>query len=96
MDSKQLKRNSVAIINSAMKQYCGASYVNPSKKVIGYGDYKKLTRAQSDQGVVALVHACNLSGGSAVEMDLYRLVRNYLWHPEARAEINAVVKRYED
>jgi len=42
---------------------------------------------------VALVLECNLSGGSIGDMDLYKLVRCYLHSEEARAEINAIVKR---
>jgi len=94
MDSKILKKSSVAIINDAMKLYRGPSYVKPPTKVVD-GDYRRLTREQCDQGVVAFVHACNLAGGSGMDVDLYKVVRNYLWHPEARAEINTIVKRYE-
>lgn len=89
-----VKRRSVRAINKALKDYRGASYVEPPKHVVTYADYKKLSRHQSDQGVVALVHACNLSGGSILDMDLYKLVRTYLWDPLARSEINAVVRRY--
>ncbi|AIY39907.1 hypothetical protein LT85_0747 [Collimonas arenae] len=94
MSDKQLKQKSVAVINAALKLYRGPAYVSPPKKVVGYADYQKLTRHQIDQGVISLVHACNLSGGSVEDMDLYKLVRTYLWHREARAEINAVVRRY--
>jgi hypothetical protein len=42
-----------------------------------------------------LVLATNLSGGSVEnDVDLYKLVRTYLWDDEARGEINAVVRRY--
>lgn len=94
MNSKLLKKSSMAIINDALKLYCGPSYVKPPTKVVD-GDYRRLTREQCDQGVVALVHACNLAGGSGMDVDLYKLMRNYLWHPEARVAINAVVGQYE-
>lgn len=95
MDGKQLKQKSMGIINFALKLYRGLAYVKPPTKVVDYESYEKLSREQCDQGVISLVHACNLSGGSVMNMDLYKLIRNYLWYPEARVEINAVVNRYE-
>ncbi|MES2025264.1 MAG: hypothetical protein V4448_06890 [Pseudomonadota bacterium] len=95
MDDRQLKKISVADINAALTLYRGHSYVNPPTQVVDYENYENLTREQCDQGVIAFVHACNLSGGSVMDMDLYKLVRNYLRHPGARIELNAVVKRYE-
>jgi len=89
-----VKINSVAAINAAMKNYRGESYVEPPKKTVCIDDYRRLSRFQSDQGVIALVHAANLSGGSIDDMDLYKLVRTYLWDDEARSAINAVVKRH--
>ena len=94
MTDKQVKINSVAAINAAMKNYRGESYVEPPKKTVCIDDYRSLSRLQSDQGVIALVHACNLSGGSVGDMDLYKLMRTYLWDDVARTEINAVVKRH--
>ncbi|NHZ38584.1 hypothetical protein F1609_00160 [Massilia sp. CCM 8693] len=77
-----------------MKILRGPSYVKEPKKVISSGNYADLSREQIDQGVVALVVHCNLSGGSILDMNLYRLIRTYLWSPQARSEINAVVGRY--
>ncbi len=94
-DDKKLKKISVSNINAALTLYRGHSYVNPPTQVVDYENYENLTREQCDQGVIALVHACNLSGGSVMDMDLYKLIRIYLWHPNARAEINAVVGRYD-
>lgn len=82
------------IIADAMKNFRGNSYVKQSEKVVSYGNYNELSREQSDQGVVALVVHCNLSGGSVAEMNLYKLIRTYLWSGHARSEINAVVGRY--
>lgn len=96
MEDKQLKQKSVQIINSALKLFRGPSYVKPSTKVVDYENYEKLTREQCDQGVIALVHACNLSGGSVDNMDLYRLVRQYLWDLDARNEINKIIIKSED
>jgi hypothetical protein len=64
------------------------------EQVVKSGSYKTLSRHQIDQGVIALVLAANLSGGSMGDMDLYRLARTYLWSDEARTEINAVVARH--
>ena len=29
-----------------------------------------------------------------MDIDLYKLLRTYLWNPEARSEINAVVRHH--
>jgi hypothetical protein len=90
-DDQLSKRCSVTAINKALEGYRGPGYVDPPKKVVKFDKYKKLSRHQVDQGVIALVHACNLSGGSVLDMDLYKLVRTYLWSQEARDAINNVV-----
>lgn len=95
MDERSQKLQCQATINSALKNYRGDSYVEPPTKVIKSDSYEKLSRQQSDQGVIAFVHACKLSGGSVGNMDLYKLMRTYLWHPEARADINAIVSRFD-
>ena len=94
MTDKELKQRSVAMINEAMQLYCEESYVQPPKNVIGNGYYHKLKRAQTNQAVIAFVHALNLSGGSTYDMDLYKLTYGYLTNSEARAQINAIVTQY--
>lgn len=89
------KRIARKIIADAMRILRGQSYVKQSEKVISSANYKKLSREQSDQGVVALVAHCNLSGGSVGDMNLYKLIRTYLWSPQARTEINSLVTRYD-
>ena len=87
-----IKQRSVDGINKALEEYRGPAYVEPPKKVVTSDNYtKKLSRHQIDQGVIAFVHACNLSGGSVGDMDLYKLLRIYLWNEEARSTINDVV-----
>lgn len=93
-DNQKLKAQAQSLVAQAMKLFRGASYVMQPKKVIFSANYVDLTREQIDQGVVAFVVHCNLSGGSVGFMDLYRLIRTYLWSPLARSEINAVVGRY--
>lgn len=64
----------------------------PSVRV--YSDeYQNLSRLQIDQAVIAFVLHLNLSGGSVGDMDLYKLVRTYLWDEGAMAEINKIVER---
>jgi hypothetical protein len=88
------KKSAQAIIADAMKIFRGPSYVKQSKKMIGTNAYDKLTNEQLDQGVVALVLHCNLTGGSVSDMNLYKLLRTYLQSSDARTEINGVVGRY--
>lgn len=88
------KKAAREIIADAMKLFRGPSCVKQPKKVISSGNYADLSREQIDQGVVSFVVHCNLSGGSVDDMNLYRLIRTYLWNPQARTEINAVVGRY--
>ncbi|PWF44005.1 hypothetical protein [Massilia glaciei] len=92
---KTLKQEATIQINQALRLCRGQeSYVAPPNETVTCGSYRMLDRFQCDQGVVALVLACNLSGGSVNDVDLYKLVRTYLWDECARAEINAVVKRH--
>lgn len=90
-----LKLQVQAAINNELKVFCGGNYVEPPREVVDRNEYHRLSRLQSDQGVVALVLACNLSGGSIGNMDLYKLVRTYLWDDAARSEINDVVRHHE-
>lgn len=94
MNEKHLKLQVQAAINRELKVFRGGNYEVPPQEVVDGNEYHKLTRLQSDQGVVALVLACNLSGGSIGDMDLYKLVGTYLWSEQARAAINDVVKRH--
>ena len=90
------KKSARAMISDAMKIFRGPeSYVKQHKERVFSDGYDKLSRHQIDQGVIALVLECNLSGGSVSGgVDLYKLVRTYLWDPQARSEMNAVVRRY--
>ena len=92
-NDKQVKNIAKAKINKALRLF-RPSYVEQHVDGVDHASYKKLSRDQIDQGVIALVFECNLSGGSIMDMDLYKLLRTYLWSPEARAEINAVVKHH--
>ncbi len=78
-------------IQDAMREFSGGGRNEPPTQTVSYGNYKKLSRHQIDQGVIALVLQLNLSGGSICDMDLYKLVRTYLWDEEARANINEIV-----
>jgi hypothetical protein len=94
MGDRHIKLNVQAAIHREMEKFVAGSYVQQSEDRIYSDGYDKLSRQQIDQGVIALVLECNLSGGSVSDVDLYKLVRNYLWYPEARNEMNAVVRRY--
>lgn len=94
MTENQVKKaQAQALIAQALKLFGGESYVKQPEKVVSSASYGDLSREQLDQGVVALVVHSNLSGGSVGDMNLYKLIRTYLWDPRARTEINAVVGR---
>jgi hypothetical protein len=88
------KKSARAFIADAMKIFRGPSYVKQPKKVISSASYNDLSRHQLDQGVIAMVVHCNLTGGPILDVNLYKLMRTYLWSTQARTEINAVVGRY--
>ena len=88
---KQLKIKTQQIIQDAMKEYMGGEDWHPPRTVIDSAHYHKLDGRQINYGVGALVLQLNLSGGSVGNVDLYRLVRTYLWNEEARVEINKIV-----
>jgi hypothetical protein len=95
VSDKLLKAKAQEAIRSALEAYRGGGtglYESPPKETVAYGNYDKLNRHQIDQGVVALVLHLNLSGGSVADMDLYKLVRTYLWDEDARSKINKVVE----
>lgn len=54
---------------------------------------EELTRKGIDEGVLCLVLINNMSGGSVGNVDLYRLLHNYLLDKDTREQINAVIKR---
>jgi hypothetical protein len=93
-DNQMKKAQAQSLIAQALKFFRGASYVKQSKKVISSGNYGDLSREQIDQGVVAFVVHCNLSGGSVGAMNLYKLIGTYLLNPLAQSDLNAVVGRY--
>lgn len=93
-DNQKLKAQAQSLFAQAMKLFREESYVKQSKKVISSASYGDLSRHQLDQGVVALVVHCNLSAGSVGDMNLYKVLRTYLWNARARIEINAVVTHY--
>ncbi|MET3122000.1 hypothetical protein AAKU67_001593 [Oxalobacteraceae bacterium GrIS 2.11] len=94
MTNREPKLQSQALINEAMKIYRGESYVEPPKNIIDSGSCHTLSRQQSVQGVIALVHALNLTGGSGGDVDLYKLNYGYLTNPEVRAQINSILRQY--
>ena len=94
IDEKINKKKAQVIINDAMKICQGPSFVKQSRKCVDNASYNKLTEEQLNQGVVGLVIHLNLSGGSVDDMNLYKLLRTYLWNPDARSSINAVVAQH--
>jgi hypothetical protein len=88
---QQLKTKTQQTIQAAMREFREGGVFDPPNEVIDSAHYNKLTRLQIDQGVIAMVLQLNLSGGSVGEVDLYRLIRSYLWDEETRVEINKIV-----
>lgn len=93
MDTRQEKQRSIDAINCAIREFRQDSYIEPPTDAVSYGEYKKLTRLQIDQGVIAFVHACNLRSGSVVDVDLYKLLRCYLQSEEARHQMNFIIEQ---
>jgi uncharacterized protein YqfA (UPF0365 family) len=88
------RRKAVRRINQALKDRREGEYVQPSHEVVHSDQYKRLTRLQIDQAVIAFVLAANISGGSIGDMDFYKLARAYLWDEKAREKINYVVDEH--
>lgn len=89
----QIKLDAQAVIHGALKSLKGSAYVKQPINRVSITQYKQLSRLQIDQGVVALVLECNLTGGSVGDVDLYKLVRCYLHNEDARIAINEIVNR---
>ena len=80
-------------MNSALNEYMEGTFIEPPAERVGFDEYHRLSRFQIDQGVVALVHVCNLTGGSVGDVNIYKLMRVYLLDADARAAINAIVEQ---
>ncbi|WP_449412068.1 hypothetical protein [Pandoraea soli] len=81
-----------AMILKGIKRGWPEFYVEPPAQELTSGACHNLTRQQIDNGVRALVLTCNLSGGSAGDVQLYELLQTYLRNPAARHELNDVVQ----
>lgn len=80
------------MLNRILKQRLGGWYVEPPRTRVQFDQMHRLDRRQIDQGVIALKLACNLEGGSiGDDINLYKLVNNYLRHADAREKINRIV-----
>ena len=88
---RNVKRKAQELIQGAMKLYRGESYVQMPQYSVSSEELHTLNRLQIDQGVVAMVLHLNLAGGSLGCMNLYTLVRTYLWDEDARAAMNVIV-----
>ncbi|SKC49147.1 hypothetical protein [Paraburkholderia hospita] len=77
----------------AVKKGWPEFYVEPPSQELTSGTCDSLTREQIDMGVKALVLSCNLSGGSAGDVQLYELLQTYLQNPDARQKLNSVVRQ---
>lgn len=65
------------------------------KGKISSEEFKNLDSNKINEAVGAFVDHLNISGGSIGNMDLYRLLRNYVKDEEVRIRINAVLKESE-
>ncbi|SOE81011.1 hypothetical protein SAMN05446927_4265 [Caballeronia arationis] len=65
--------------------------VKPPSQELTPGTCDLLTRQQIDMGVHAFVLACNLSGGSVGDVQIYDLLTAYLQDHVARTAINEAV-----
>jgi hypothetical protein len=90
-DYRAVKRKAQAMIQGAMMLYRGESHEKMPYDGVSSEEFHTLSRLQVDQGVMAMVLHLNLAGGSLGKMDLYKLVRTYLWDEDARAAMNVIV-----
>lgn len=79
-------------IREALAEY-NESEVSPEAREYNSSEVHTLSQREITDGVVALVLQCGIFAGSAGDIDLYRLVGAYLLDPEARREINEVLRR---
>lgn len=77
----------------AVKKGWPEFFVEPPLQELTSGTCHKLTQQQIDNGVRALVLACNLSGGSVGDVQLYDLLNVYLRDCETARGINEVVRQ---
>jgi len=78
-------------VREAIAEYCEGE-VLPAVREYDSGSVHLLSQQEVDNGVVALLLQCGVNHGSAGDVDLYRLVGAYLRDPEARREINEVLR----
>lgn len=88
-NEKQARRQ----ILDALSTYRDEWMVEMPTEEVTSGQYATLSRQQIDNGVIAMRIALNLTGASIGNVDLYELVRIYLWDEESRGRINEIVKR---
>lgn len=63
-----------------------------TREILESETHKKLTRSDTDQGVILLVNKLNMYGGSNGSIQLYDLVARYLLEPKTREKINIFLK----
>ncbi|MGF6635084.1 hypothetical protein [Paraburkholderia sp. MM6662-R1] len=94
MNNKRIEAQAQALIHEAIGLYCGDD-CQPPKSQLSSGNVHELDHQQIVQGVTAMLLQCNISAGSAGDIDLYKLNSLYLRDPEVRQLINGILKDRE-
>jgi len=94
MNQKLIEAKAQALIQEGVALY-GRDDCRPPKKQLSSGSVHELSHQQVIQGVSAMLLQCNISAGSAGDIDLYKLNSLYLRDLEVRQALNEVLKDRE-
>jgi len=91
MNHKLIEAKAQALIQEGVALF-GQDDCEPPKNQLNSGSVHELGHQQVMQGVTAMLLQCNISAGSAGDIDLYKLNSLYLRDPEVRQALNGILK----
>lgn len=75
------------------RQKKGRAVEKSARRIKAAEYHRALTPRDIENGVAAFVDLNNMQGGSAGDVDLFRLLKKYLLDLDARREINTLIHR---
>ncbi|CAG9195952.1 conserved hypothetical protein [Paraburkholderia caribensis] len=87
MSNKRINAKAQSLVREGVALYCGNEYPPPTHQ-LDSGSVHSLNHQQIVQGVIAMLLQCNITSGSAADIDLYKLNSLYIRDPEIRRVIN--------